>query len=277
MFNLIHTWHKAPRYILAALCCALFFVAPSAAQRETEDTSQTPQILRIGFGQERPPFIFKNQIDGLEIELIGAIVKNMKYTVVPSFLPNARAYNALKNKSIDIYTIATQNLADQFYLSDTYMSFDNVLISKGDNPQKILQLEDLRGKRLAAFQGADFLVKDIADIKDELSLYIETPRQSIQIQLLYKGRVDFLFSEKKVFEYNLKQAIASGELAPLGRGYKIHRVVPPTLYSAAFNDPLLRDEFNAALRRLKKDGTYTKIMSKYDKGFKLQNTSEALP
>jgi len=272
MFKYAQIWRKAPHYFLAALCAALISAAPSAAQN-TADEKQVPtikpQILRVGFGLERPPFVFKNHKDGLEIELINAIAKEMKYTVIASFWPNARGYNALKNKSIDIYTIGTQSLADEFYLSDTYMSFDNVLISKGDNPQEISQFSDLRGKRLAAFQGADFLVKEITEIKDELSLYIETPRQITQIHLLYKERVDFLFSEKKVFEYNLKRAFASGELAPLGRAYKIHRVVPPTLYSAAFNDPILRDKFNAALRRLKKSGAYAQIMSKYDQGFEM--------
>jgi|TARA_R110002126_G_scaffold13118_7_gene57228 polar amino acid transport system substrate-binding protein len=230
--------------------------------------AQETQQMRVGFGQSRPPFIFDDHEQGIEIELINAIAKEMGYDVIPSFLPNARGYNSLKNHNLDLYTIATQNLASEFHLSDTYMLFENVLISKANNPDNISQFSDIRGKRLAAFQGAHFLVKEINDIKDSLSLYIETSQQSRQIQLLYKDRVDYLFSERKIFEFNLKRAVAKGEIMPLELAYKIHHIVPKTLYSAAFNDPLLRDKFNVALRALVKNGRYKQIIRKYDIGFK---------
>jgi polar amino acid transport system substrate-binding protein len=248
--------------ILLSLICGLLIIVQGVP-------AQTTPQMRVGFGQSRPPFIFDNREEGLEIELINAIAKEMGYGVLPAFLPNARGYNSLKNHDLDLYTIATQNIAADFHLSAPYMSFDNVLISKADTAQKISQLSDIRGKRLAAFQGADFLVKEINDIKDSLSLYIETSRQERQIQLLYKGRVDYLFSEKKIFEYNLKRAVAKGDVMPLGLAYRIHRVVPKTLYSAAFNDPLLRDKFNVALRALIKNGRYERIVQKYDNGFQM--------
>lgn len=232
---------------------------------------QHDKTLNVGFGMERPPFVFKDHKRGLEIELLDALAKQMGYKVNRSFMPNARGIIALNKKEIDLFTTVTKDFDSAFHLSKTYMSFNNVAISKKHIQHDATNLSELAGYRVAAFQGADIFIKPIEQLKDKLILYIETPIQKHQIRLLHKDRVDFVISEKKIFEHFYKKSIEEGELPPEGFVYKIHKVLPPTLYSAAFTQPDLRDSFDKAFDEIIKNGTYIKIMKNYDSNFSIKD------
>ena len=247
---------------LAIFC--LFGTPPVNAENTSE------KKLRVGFGIERPPFVFADHKTGLEIELLYAIAQEMGYEIDPVFIPNTRGYVALGTGEIDIYTIASQEVDQDIHRTLPYISFDNVLISKTNITNTHTNISEIKGTRVAAFQNAHVFIKDIADIRGDLSLYIETPIQQTQVLLLYRDRVDYVFSEKKVFEYYLKSAKEKHLIPHEGFEYKVHRVMPPTRYSAAVNSEKLRDEFNAAFKRIQENGIYNAIMANYDSDYIIQ-------
>lgn len=249
------------------LCLGLFLIV-TMTNAHAEDIEEAQahtekQVIRIGFGAERPPFVYSDHVGGLEIELITAIIKQMGYEIDADFIPNARGYQYLAQQRIDLYTTLTEQSKGHAYLTKPYIDFENVLISKPQH-QTVQSFDELANTRLTAFQNAKFFIPEIAAIKDKTALYFETAAQRTQVLLLYRDRVDFVFSERRVFEHYYKQAIAEGDLPPEGFVYKIHNVIEPTHYSAGLNDPKLRDEFNDALDVIIADGTYQRIMDKYD-------------
>lgn len=253
--------------IKTALYIGLFMiVAMTNARAEDIEDPQAhteKQIIRVGFGAERPPFVYSDHVGGLEIELVTAIIKQMGYEMDADFIPNARGYQYLEQQRIDLYTTLTEESKGHAYLTKPYIDFENVLISKPKN-QSIQSFDELADTRLTAFQNAKFFIPEIAAIKDKTALYFETAAQRTQVLLLYRDRVDYVFSERRIFEHYYKQAIAEGDLPAEGFVYQIHNVIEPTHYSAGFNDPKLRDEFNDALDVIIADGTYKRIMDKYD-------------
>tara|TARA_R110002124_G_scaffold149220_1_gene315146 strand:- start:301655 stop:302494 length:840 start_codon:yes stop_codon:yes gene_type:complete len=227
------------------------------------------KVLRVAFGVERPPFVFEDHESGLEIDLIRAITHHMGYQIKPIFVPNARGYRALKNHEVDIYTIASKEMAADFALSAPYIAFDNVIIARADNPTPINSFADLKGSRLAAFHNAHAYIKALGAVKDELSFYVETPNQSTQVLLLYKNRVDYLFCDKIIFEYYRDRAFEQRTIPKDGFDYKIHRIRAPTYYSSAFNDVALRDQYNVAFKAIIDNGKFESIMRQYDPSFSM--------
>lgn len=230
----------------------------------SHDVHTAPKTIIVGFGLERPPFVFKDREHGIEIEMVQAICDELGYKIEPRFLPNARALKALRDKNIDLFTTVSETSKDDFYLSATYLYFNNVIFSSLEAPD-IQSFSDLTGQRLTAFQRASELIAGLHDVKDDLSVYIETPSQAQQALLLYYDRVDYVLSEKRIFEFYYNQAISEGKIPGEGFPYKIHRILPTTEYSMAFTDETLRDAFDHGLAIIRSNGTYQKILDKYDK------------
>ncbi len=248
--------------LLITLC--VLSITPNAyAENENETSATTKPVISVGFGAERPPFVFKNQTEGLEIELIQAICDEMGYQIEADFIPNARGYQYLEQKRIDLYTTLTKASKGNAYLSKPYMDFENVLISKPDKPT-VISFNQLINARLVAFQNAKVFIPEIKAIKDHTALYLETATQHTQVLLLHRNRVDYVFSERRIFEHYYQQAIMNGDLPPEGFVYKVHHILKPTLYSAGFHDPELRDKFDIALKTIRENGTYQRIIDKYD-------------
>jgi polar amino acid transport system substrate-binding protein len=260
--------YKAQAFIAIYTLCAWLLIAfAPSAYADHPNAVTHDKILRVAFGVERPPFVFKDREKGLELELIRAITHHMGYQIKPLFVPNTRGPRTLRNHKIDMLTLASKEMALEFFLSSPYISFDNVVIARSDNPAVINDFADLKDTRLAAFHNAHVYIKALGKIKSELRLYIETPNQNTQVLLLYKNRVDYLFCDKKVFEYYREHAIKDQIIPKDGLAYKIHIILAPTHYSAAFNDAALRDQFNLALKEVMRSGEFETIMAKYDSDF----------
>lgn len=263
------TTHMKTAAIKTMVCLFIIFAAlifaPNsyAAKEHHPPTAKSKPIIHVGFGAERPPFVFKNHTEGLEVELIYALCDEMGYQIEADFIPNARGYQYLNQKRIDLYTTITESSKGDAYLSQPYIKFENVLISKQDKPT-VISFNQLINARITAFQNAKVFIPEIKAIKDQTALYLETATQHTQVILLYRDRVDYVFSERRIFEYYYQQAIMNGEIPENGFAYKIHHVREPTLYSAGFHDPELRDRFDIALKTIKENGTYQRIIDKYD-------------
>lgn len=230
----------------------------------SHDIHTTPKTVIVGFGLERPPFVFKDRKHGIEIEIVEAICEELGYKIEPRFLPNARALKALRDKNIDLFTTVSPSSGDDLYLTAPYINFNNVIFSSL-KAKDIKSFDDLAGQRLTAFQKASELIAGLGEIEEDLSVYIETPSQAQQALLLYYDRVDYVLSEKRIFEFYYNQAISEGKIPSEGFPYKIHRIIPTTEYSMAFTDETLRDAFDHGLVVIKSNGTYQKILDKYDK------------
>jgi polar amino acid transport system substrate-binding protein len=91
--------------------------------------------------------------------------------------------------------------------------------------------------------------------------YKEHPQQITQNRLLYTGRVDVVIGDRLVFRYLNRQVEASIDIRqPLVH----HAIFKPSPRMAVFRDPVLRDAFNAGLKKIRKNGTYAAIYKKYN-------------
>jgi polar amino acid transport system substrate-binding protein len=233
---------------------AMLLAAPSHAE------SNTP--IRVGFGVNKPPYVMEADRSGLEVELVNAAFQAAGRSVEPYFAPHERLFALLAHHHID--AIATTNEASGIvaYYSDNHITYQNYAIALADRPDiAIKTLSDLSRYRIASFQGArNILGQAYRDAVDHASDYSEQAQQSQRNVMLFRGRVDVVIADKRIFEYFRQHA---GPEANQHRPVHYFAVFPPTQYKLGFDRQADREQFNAGLAQIRKNGIYDKVLKKY--------------
>ena len=219
--------------------------------------------LKLAVDVPYEPFEYKapdGTLTGFEIDLGNAVCAEIKADcewviqawdgIIPGLL--ARKYDAIFS-SMSI----TPERAEKVLFSDGYYNTPSAWFGKKGMDLDVTSKDALKGKRVGVQRGTlqdDYVTNqvgaDVVDIKryttaDDLVLDLTGGR----IDLVF---LDFPVGESTILKDDSYQSI--GENVQVGDGV-----------GAAFRkrDAELADKFNAALKKLKEDGTYDEIMKKY--------------
>lgn len=241
--------------LIVAFSCALS-LACASAQAATWDK------VRIAFDAPYEPFEFKTpggELTGFEVELAHAVCKEIKAEcemvvqawdgIIPGLL--ARKFDAIMS-SMSI----TEERRNKVLFSEPYYNTPAAWFAKAGATLDVSNKDALKGKTIGVQRGTTMDTY----ITDNFASVAEVKRYTTADDLvldLEGARLDVVFLDFPVGDETLikKGGYAQyGELVKLGEGI-----------GAAFRkrDQDLADAFNAALRKLKTDGTYDAIMKKY--------------
>ncbi|MGK0551229.1 amino acid ABC transporter substrate-binding protein/permease [Enterococcus faecalis] len=208
------------------------------------------------------PFEFQDadgQYIGIDVDLLNAIAKDQQFDIALKPLGFDSAVQAVQSEQVD-GMIAGMSITDErkksFDFSEPY--FDSGLqmaVKKGN--QQIKSYDDLKGKTVAAKVGtesATFIEKN----KDKYGYSVHNFDDATGLyQALANGEADAIFDDYPVLGY----AIKNGQQLQL-----VGKKETGSAYGFAVKkgqNPELIKKFNAGLKKLKADGTYSKIVSKY--------------
>lgn len=229
--------------LLFLLCEVVVFSRASAAD------------LVVGVGLPKPPFILTDNQSGAEIEVVKRSFELAGVKAQIKSFPQRRLMYEFNNKRIDATITVKESTA---YLSDPYITYTNVAISKNTKKISIKSIANLGSYRVASFQNAlHFLGPIYSRTLEKNSSYKEFPNQSDQIALLLSDRVDVVIMERNIFAY----LIGLKGLNP--HEFLEHRIFDENHYRVAFNTDEARNLFNKGLHQLKKSGEYQRIFKKY--------------
>lgn len=216
----------------------------------------------IGFGVNKPPYVFESTRSGLEVEIVLAAFKAVGIEARPLFVPQNRLHVQLGAGQIDaIATTSEQSGVNAFY-SDVYLIYHNYAVSLAGNKLVINRVEDLGRYSVTAFQrAASILGPRFRDAIAKCPSYTEQAQQRTRNLLLYLGRVDVVVGDKRIFNY-FKHDVASQ--VDTAQPVVFHNIFPPTGYKVGFKTKALRDAFNQGLAQIREDGTYAMIEKRYD-------------
>lgn len=234
--------------LLVSLCAVL--AAPRASAQQ----------LLIATSSSIPPFVIAED-RGIVIEIMREALAPAGYT--PSFLfaPNRRVSHELEQGSVDgVYNLALNSIEGVHY-SAPVIEYQNVAVTLTSAAIRLDSLQQLRGLRVAAFQNAPgFLGKEFGALVKSHTAYQEVANQRSQLSLLFKGDVDVIILERRIFEYFLEQRrLAGADTQPV----TFHTLFPPAARYAAFREQHIREKFNDGLARLKESGRYQEIIHRY--------------
>ena len=221
----------------------------------------TGRDLTIATSSSIPPYVITGQHRGIVVEILQEALLPRGYQIEFIYAPNRRVEHMLEERQVDgVYNLAAESLQNVFY-SDAVIDYHNVVITLESFPGKINSLVALKDLRVVVFQNAPkFLGPEFASLITDGHDFPEVSNQRSQVLMLFRGRVDAIIMEQKIFEYFYNQLHSSGEI---GGNYRIHKLFPPAPRYAAFADQNVRDDFNIGLRAMKENGRLQAIVERY--------------
>ncbi|WP_311337235.1 basic amino acid ABC transporter substrate-binding protein [Campylobacter ureolyticus] len=217
--------------------------------------------LKVGTNASFPPFEFvdkNSQIVGFDMDLLDAVSKKVGFEYEIVNMGFDGLIPALKSGKIDMIAAgmsATEQRRKAADFTKPYYSTENVFLKKTDN-DSIKSKDDIKGKIVSTQLGTvqEIAMRELKDIK------VSTMKDPFNVIMALKnGKVDVVVFDSSVAYGYLKE---NPDLAPF-------HTEPDGSdgFSFAFNkgkqDELI-NKFNNAIEELKADGTYDKILVKYD-------------
>jgi len=230
---------------LAMICVALV-AAPAKAQQ-----------LQLLVGVEKPPYIKVATQTGYELDLLQAVVKGMGFDSQFIHVPNGRLLSLFTDGQADLVSLQRSAPAG-LYATQSYISYQNILIVRKDLAKEILSLGDLAGLRVMAFQNARlFLPPDYAEAVAKASSYQEVVEQHQLPSLLLKKRVDVLVMDRNIFLHYYRKT------APNDSNLRILSFFQPNHYHMLARTPEVAERFNKALAEVKQSELFSQLQLKY--------------
>ncbi|QCP59082.1 arginine ABC transporter substrate-binding protein [Pantoea sp. SO10] len=238
------------KVVIAALLAGLSLSASAA------------QTLRFATEASYPPFEFvdsDNKIQGFDVDLANALCKEMDATCTftnqafDSLIPSLkfRRFDAVM-AGMDI----TPDREKQVLFSKPYYDNSAIFIAQKG---KMADVSALKGKRVGVQNGTTHQ-KYLSDKHSDITVVPYDSYQNAVLDLK-NGRIDAVFGDTAVVNEWLKQ---NANLAPLGE-----KVTDKDYFGTGLGIAVrqgnseLQGKFNAALEKIKADGTYKTIYSKW--------------
>ena len=234
--------------LLALLCCCYCQMAAA-------------ELLRIGFGTHKPPYIFEGEPRGLEYELVMAAASRGGLQLTPYYAPMERLHLMLARGELDaIATTSVQSGVPAFY-SDAYIEYHNVAVALASRHLSITRIADMAGYSMSTYQRARYLLgPEFQAMAERNPLYREEALQINRNRLLYSGRVDLIVGDLRIFKYFNAQV---ADQVDVSQPLSYFALFPNTPYSVGFRQAAPRELFNLGLKALRESGDYLRIEQRY--------------
>ncbi|TWX46545.1 substrate-binding periplasmic protein [Colwellia hornerae] len=228
--------------------------------------STAQQIIKVGVGNF-PPFFIEKDTQGLFVEVIDEIFKNLpQYKVQYIPMSNNRILHEINyGKSIDIASNIFPSSKVKAHLSEPVFRFRDVAISKKLSQLTINDVADLQEKSIAAYQGAtELLGEKFKQMAVENTEYSEHAHPKETTQLMLSGKKDIRVGDINVFWYDLSNKHFNNDASVARNNFTVHYLWPFTYSHMAFKDKSLKDAVNKVIKELKKNGSIEKIYASHE-------------
>ncbi|WP_158947415.1 substrate-binding periplasmic protein [Pseudodesulfovibrio cashew] len=232
------------------------------------------RTVRVGIGFAIPPYVIRESHAGIEVDVIRESLKAAGLEVEFVYLPNLRLPVEYAAGNVDgIATNTAYDLAGdsgrETYSSGTTIILQNYAVTLL-TAEPVNSFDDMEDKRVLAFNNAvKYLGPDFGKMTKRNDRYSELADQSLQVRMLYSGRVDVVVADKRILLW-WRDKLANSPLAQkleLKKPLRFNAVFPPSPRHVAFADPGLRDAFDRGLDTIRRSGLHAAILQRYLKSY----------
>lgn len=246
--------------------CLVVFVAASVMVGIAHARDVT-----VGIGFSLPPYVIKEEHAGLEVDIIRESFAAVGMNTQFMYLPKLRLPVAFADSMVDcVATNATYDMSYESGLesfdSDVTLVYQNYAVAMKRSGFNLQSINDLKDKVVLSFNNAvKYLGSEYAAMATENLQYKELADQSLQVRMLYSGRVQVVVSDKRIFLYWRKKLLSgsASEDIDIKQDVQFFSIFPPSPRNLSFKDRELCDAFNRGLRSLHKNGAYDVIVQRY--------------
>lgn len=224
--------------------------------------AQAEETLRVGMSGGYFPFTFTKagELQGFEVDVLNAVGKETGLKVEFVTMSFSGLIGALEAGRID--TVANQititpEREKKFSFTQAYVIDGAQIVVKKGNEEAIKGPEDLKGKTVAVNLGSNFeeLLKNLPYASE---INIKTYDTGIE-QDVALGRADAFVMDR----VSSAQVIKESRLPLALAGKPFSRIENAMPFRKDEKDVKLRDEVDAALTKLRENGTLTEISQKW--------------
>ncbi|CAM3902363.1 substrate-binding periplasmic protein [Vibrio aquimaris] len=223
------------------------------------------ESLKIGYGQKRPPFVNNSCSDGVEIRLARELFSRAGFQDMSErCMNNKRLIVAYQNNSVDAAITVPKTNNPSLYYTSVFSGYQNIAISMSKDNLTINSVSDLLDKSVAAWHNAGNVL-GLQSLMSDNRKYKEYSRSIRQVLLFLHGRVQVIIIDKSIFRYLTKKAIKDNDdLSNVDFQFTYHPIFPGTSdYYIGFTNKSYRDRAEAALKSMRNDGSYKKIVDNF--------------
>ncbi|WP_317201623.1 ABC transporter substrate-binding protein [Janthinobacterium sp.] len=222
--------------------------------------------VSMAFGDNLPPYILAASHSGIELDIVREALAYRGHVLLPRYLPMGRiAFSFIEGQVDAIMMDVGEDMAPYggHYAAPPVL-YENFLFTLKRRHLRLRKPEDLKGLNIMAFVGAAKRYPEWLKALSRTPTYAERNNQAVQPLLLALGRYDAVLSDRTIFQYFslLQQRADPGFLAPAVDEQAL-TPTDPRDYRPVFRDAAIRDDFNAGLEQLRKNGRYKAIYDKY--------------
>ncbi|MDP3848157.1 MAG: ABC transporter substrate-binding protein [Pseudomonas sp.] len=217
--------------------------------------------LRMGFGSNKPPYVFENEQRGLEYEIVVAALKSAGFQVLqPYYAPMERLHLRLERGELDGIATTQDDGGAAFY-SDVYIQYQNVAVALAKRQLQINSIADLADYSVSSFQRSRFFLgAEFQAMAEHNPRYREEPWQINRNRLLYAGRIDLVIADRRIFRY-FNTLVA--DQVDVSQPITVYPLFPVSSYQVGFRLAAQRDRFNQGLKAIRESGEYQRIEQRY--------------
>lgn len=160
----------------------------------------------------------------------------------------------LSDERIDAVSTVPMSVRLEGYPSECYITYQNGVgyISEMFPIRFTMDnLVRLSGHRVVAFPGAASIINEVGDLARTFDVYVERRNQQDHSILLAKNKIDAVIADKEIFEFYNKTVMSEETLKKI----RFDAVFPPTPYRMVFRSANIRDQFDDAIKKMKKEGS----------------------
>lgn len=219
------------------------------------------ETLRIGFGTDKPPYIYEVERRGLEFDIVVEAARRAGFVVHPFFAPMERLHYMQSKGELDGIVTTNPNSGLRAFYSQPYIEYRNVAVALASRRLKIEKISDLGKYSVSAFQRARKLLgPEFEAMASANRNYREEAQQIARNRLLFGERVDVIIGDRRIIEYFSGKV---GDRVDVTQPLVWYELFPPTPYHAAFSSDAVRRRFDQGLEALRKSGEYAAIEQRY--------------
>jgi polar amino acid transport system substrate-binding protein len=217
--------------------------------------------LRLGFGTDKPPYIFEAEKRGLEYDIVVGAAKRAGFEVQTVFAPLSRLHSMLAHHELDGIATTNERAKVAVCYTKPYVEYHNVALALTSRHLPIASIADLANYSVSSFQRSrDLLGPDYNRMAESNPHYREEANQISRNMLLFSGRIDVIVGDQRILAY-FTHAVA--DKVDVTQPVTVYELFAPIGYSVGFNDPKFCASFDAGLAELRRSGDYARIEERY--------------
>ena len=124
------------------------------------------ELLRVGFGLHKPPYIFEGLQRGIEYEIVTAAVSEAGWQIDPVYAPQERLHLLLARGEIDAITTTNERSGVKAFYSQPYIHYQNMVGAQRDAVESEMKNELERILYSRGIYVENVLLSEIADTKE---------------------------------------------------------------------------------------------------------------